>query len=107
MPGEDLLKLYKSLVRSVLEYSSVSFTSQISKYQVNRLENVQKRCLKIMFGYKKGYQELLEESGLQTLEERRTIALKKFAEKTSENELYRAYFPLNDAKKSDKKPKEV
>ena len=68
LPGKDLLKLYCSLVRSVLEYSSVSFTSMLTKYQSNRLENVQKRCLKMMFGYDKNYSELLQLSGLQTLE---------------------------------------
>ena len=105
LPGSDLLKLYKSLIRSVLEYSSVSYTTQICKYQINRLENVQKRCLKIMFGYKKNYQELLEESGLETLQARRTKALLKFAQKTSKNELYKDYFPLNESTTVTRNPK--
>ena len=33
MEGKDLLKLYCTMVRSVLEYSSVVYHSQISKYQ--------------------------------------------------------------------------
>ena len=45
MPGKDLIKLYVALVRSNLEYSSVTLASQLSKYQRNRLKQVQKQCL--------------------------------------------------------------
>ena len=89
------LKNYVSLVRSVLEYSAVVFHSQISRYQSNRLENVQKRCLRIMYGYNKTYEELLKLSGLQSLQERRRSQFKKFAEKMSSNPNYSRFFPLN------------
>ena len=81
MPGKDLVKLYCSLVSSILEYSSVTYHSMLTRSQVNRLENVQKRCLKCIFGYGHTYPELLGESGLQTLKARRETAVIKFAQK--------------------------
>ena len=45
MPGSDLKKLYCSWVRSVIEYSSVTYGPMLTQYQSNELENLQKRCL--------------------------------------------------------------
>ena len=99
LPGSDLKLIYTSLVRSLLEYSAVSYTTQISKFQSNRLENVQKQCLKIMYGYHKSYDELLEISGLEMLENRRKKLFEKFAEKMSENKNYSDFFPLNNCQR--------
>ena len=71
MEGNDLKKLYCALIRPFLEYSSVVYHSQISKFQSNRLGLVQKRCLKIMYGYKKSYSQLMNESGFESLKIRR------------------------------------
>ena len=67
MGGNDLKKLYSALVRSVLEYSSVTYHSMITKKQSNDLEIIQKKCLRCMYGYQKSYEELLSESGMETL----------------------------------------
>ena len=64
MPGKDLKKLYCSLIRSVLEYSSVTYHSMLSKSQENKLEKIQKKCLRCIYGYDKSYSELLKESEL-------------------------------------------
>ena len=95
MPGKDLKKLYCALVRSILEFSSVSFGSQISKFQSNRIENVQKRCLKIMYGYNHTYEELLQMAGLQSLKGRRESAMLKFAQRMADNSNYCDLFPIN------------
>ena len=100
MRGEELITLYSALFRSVLEYSSAIFGPMLTKYQSNEIERFQKRCLKCMFGYDKSYRELLEISGLPTLEERRNNAIVKFARKTAKNENYRHLFPLNESTKN-------
>ena len=105
MPGSDLKKLYCSLVRSVLEYSAVTYGPQISKYQSNRIENVQKQCLKIMYGYNKCYNDLLIESGLETLHDRRQKLLQSFAVKLSKNKNYDSLLPLNESRLSARNPK--
>ena len=62
---------------------------------MNRLENAQKKCLRNIYGYKLSYSDLLEISGLDTLEERRKKALHKFAHKTVVNPQFEEWFPLN------------
>ena len=73
MNGKDFLKLNSALVRSILEYTLVTYGPMLSKSQSNHLERVQKNCLKIMFRYRKLYEELLSESGLATLKHRRGV----------------------------------
>ena len=50
-----------------------------------------------MYGYRKSYEELLQESGLQKLSVRRQEAVRKFAQKTSENSFYSYMFPKTDS----------
>ena len=76
-----LIKIYSAIVRLVLEYSSIAYGPMIIRYDSNRLGNLQKHCLRNILGFNKNYRELLEESGLSTLEDRRKTSLKKFAEK--------------------------
>ena len=95
MPGKDLKKLYCALVRSVLEYSLITYHSMLTKKLENDLEIVQKKCLCCIYGYKKSYDELLQESGLLRLKERREIAVLKFAKKTSASPIYSHWFPNN------------
>ena len=105
MPGKDLKKLYAALVRSVLEYSSVTYHSMLTKKQENDLENVQKKCLRCIYGYTKTYEDLLKESGMQTLKDRREAAVLKFAKKTASNPIYSHWFPDNPNQTSQRRPK--
>ena len=105
MPGKDLIKLYSAMVRSVLEYSSVTYHSMLTIKQSNDLEQIQKKCLRCIFGYGKGYEELLEESGLSTLKARREKAVLKFAAKTAKNPVYSHWFLLNPNHTSSRNPK--
>ena len=110
LPGNDLKKIYCSLVRSLLEYSAVTFTTQISKYQCIRLENIQKQCLKIMYSHGYGYSELLEMSGLESLKKQREKLFGDFADKIVKNPTYSHLFPLNNTNqvtRNSKKHKEL
>ena len=99
MSGKDLITLYSSLVRSILEYSSVTYGPMLSKHQSNRLEKVQRNCLRIMFGYGKDYGDLLSESGVETLKTRREKALAKFADKCLKNPDYSDFFPASSSER--------
>ena len=48
-----------------------------------------------MYSYEKSYGTLLQESGLESLKERREKQFRKFAEKASENPVYQHLFPKN------------
>ena len=105
MPGKDLKKLYCSLIRLVLEYSSVTYHSMLSKGQENELEKIQKKCLRCMYGYDKSYSELLKESELEPLKTRRERAFVKFAKKSSENPIYEHWFKRNSPLVNTRNPK--
>ena len=100
-----LRNIYCSIVRSVLEYSSVTYGPMIAKYQSKKLEDMQKRCLKSIYGYNKSYEELLQEADLETLEERRSKAILKFAQKTAKNQQFYHWFPKNPNRQSDRNSK--
>ena len=105
MPGNDLRKLYCGLVRSVVEYSSVTYGPILSKSQDDEIENIQKRCLRCMYRYDKTYSQLLEESKLETLRVRRAKAITKFARNSLSNPVYTGWFPANCNRKSNRMSK--
>ena len=76
----------------------------LTRQQENDLENIQKKSLRCIFGYKKSYAELLAESGLSTLKSRREAAVLKFAGKTLKNPVYRHWFKLNPNHTSQRNP---
>ena len=58
--NNKLMIIYMANIHTVLEYSSNAYHSQLKKGQMNRLEQVLKRCLKISFVYRFSYMKLLE-----------------------------------------------
>ena len=69
---EDLLDIYILFIRSVTEYCSVVFHSSLTQQQNNKLETIQKTCLKVILGdMYVDYPAALEMCGLQTLHNRR------------------------------------
>ena len=101
-----LKNIYCSIVRSVMEYSSITYGSMIPQYIKNTLENVQKKCLRSIYGAKLSYKELLETSGLETLDQRRENALLKFAKKAAQNPQFANWFPKNTNRSSNRIGKE-
>ena len=98
--------MYQSVIRSVLEYSSVVFHSQLTKYLSNLIESVQKKVLRTIYGYDLDYQSLLEKSGLNTLHNRREEALTKFALKTLKNPKYsNRWFPTRNIQRVNRETK--
>ena len=93
LPTDRLKDVYCAITRSILEYSSVVYHSQLNIGQSNKLEWVQKRCLRAIYGYDHTYKELLLLSGLASLKDRRTIAFEKFATNISKNRKYVHWFP--------------
>ena len=73
----DLVAVYCSLIRSILEYASVVFAN-LPQYLSAALEKVQKRSLAIIFGTDLSYEDTLARAGLISLEARRHNACIKF-----------------------------
>ena len=83
----DIVKVYCSLVRSVVEYASVVF-SNLPQYLVDALEKLQKRALKIIYpNYR--YEAALDAANLEKLECRRVNICSSFVSKlTKSNPVY-------------------
>ena len=96
LPQDRLKTIYTSSIRSILEYSSNTYHSQINRGLNNQIERIQKKCLKIIYGYNKTYDQLLSQSNLKKMESRREKLFEKFAHKTQKNPKYQHWFPRKE-----------
>lgn len=71
VPSKDLIKFYTVCIRSVLLYACQVFHYSLPAYLNNALERIQKRAMKIIFGYDISYKSALEQSGIKKLSEQR------------------------------------
>ena len=76
VPTSDLITVYCSLIRSIIEYASAVFAN-LPKYLSDALEGIQKRALRIIL-LNLHYDEALILSGLSSLEDRRAAAFESF-----------------------------
>ena len=88
MAPSNLLKVYKEVLRTSAEYSSVVYGSLIPEYLSEKLESVQKQALKIIFGHDVDYDELVTNGTIETLKDRREQALLRFALKAASSDRF-------------------
>ena len=74
MKQKGLLDIYNGVLRPSAEYCIVIYNTLIPKYLSDRLEDVQKRAMRIIFGWQVNYAALLEEGKIQSLQSRREQA---------------------------------
>ena len=89
----ELVKMYKVLVRPVLDYMTAAYHPMLNLDQRKELERLQMTTLKTIYGYKVSYAKALEESGLSTLEERRQDFFDRFSLKLANNPDYASWLP--------------
>ena len=66
---DDLIDIYVKFIRSVTEYCSVSFHASLTQEQSNKLEKIQKTCLKVILGeHYTDYTSALIKCGLQSFQ---------------------------------------
>ena len=91
-----MMKIYKVVIRSAIEYCSIVYHSLIPGYLAERLELLQKQAMKIIYGSGLDYRRLVESGRIETLESRREAACLKFALKNCQTERFgKKWFPLN------------
>jgi hypothetical protein len=72
----DLIKIYSTLIRSILEYSCEVWSNSLPQYHSDELERLQKRVMRIIFPGL-SYDEALVMAGFKRLDNRRnTICIK-------------------------------
>ena len=91
--GDELVKVYVSVIRPCIEFCSVVYHSMLTAEQKEQLEHLRQQALKCIFGYTQSYRALREKTGLDTLKDRRECAVLKFAEKCSAGK-FCDWFPL-------------
>ena len=99
--NDDVLTIYKSIVRSVLDYASVTYNSLLTKEQEDELERLQRMCFRVIYGWEKPYSQLLQETAVTPLKERREELCLKFAEGCLEHDTFKSWFPLEPPKEHD------
>ena len=97
-PVEDMVTIYISYIRSLLEQSCSVWHSGLTVEKCEDLERVQKSALRIILkdDYK-SYEQALETLMLARLSERREQMCLKFAKNCVKNDLTSDLFPLNTA----------
>ena len=96
---EHLKQIYKTFVRSNLEFSSNVWHSSLTKENRQDLERVQKAALKVILKEEYDcYENALKITKIESLDDRREAMTLKFAKKCLNNENYSKLFPLNRIK---------
>ena len=96
VPIKDLLHIYKLYIRSVIEQSSVVWSSSITTEEMDAYERTQRIAMKLIYQQNYvSYDFALSLSNLPKISERFAILRLKFALKCSQNEKTSYMFPLN------------
>ena len=92
-----LMHIYKSQVRSSLEYCSTVWHSSLTQTDCSDIERVQKAAMKVIMGTRyQGYQEALKFMEIDSLKERRVKMALNFAKKSLRLDIFSSLFPLNE-----------
>ena len=104
MEKADLLRVYKAILLPIHDYCSCVFNSSLTQSQASALERLQAQALKAIYGYEHLYRSLLQQTGLQTLKDRRDARSDKFAAKCLANPKYRSWFEPNPVQRLTRNP---
>ena len=108
MSTSDLLFIYSSIIRPVIDFASNTYHSMLSAGLSYSLECLQKRALKIIYGAVHSYEVLLKKSSIPRLSDRREEMFKKFSEKAKNNpKVSEEWFPKNPPPTHNTRNKEV
>ena len=93
IPVNDIKDLYCIMIRPSIEYCAATYHSMLTRDQSSRLENLQARALRTIYGWDLSYSKARERAGIGTLEERREKITDEFAMKASRNNRLSRWFP--------------
>ena len=82
---DKLVKIYSCYIRPTIEYASVTYHALLTEDLSNKIEDLQKESLKMIYGVKTSYKKCLEKANIETLKKRRENAVRVFANKNKNN----------------------
>ena len=92
----ELQQVYCLVARSSIEFCAATYHPMLNIGQTERLENLQKKALRLIYGFDIPYPELLEIADLTPLKDRREKRCLDFAEKCLDSPRFSGWFPEND-----------
>ena len=93
---EELLEVYQTQIRSILEFAVAAWNPGLIKTQINQIERVQKCAFAIILGEKYlNYTNSLKQLKMKPLSERRHDLCLNFAVKSLKHEKYSSWFCKN------------
>ena len=100
---EDLITIYVLFICSIAEYCSVAFHTSLTEAQSDKLESIQRTCLRVILAENYvSYNAALEMCSLQTLKNRRENRQLSFALKCLKNDFNSDIFPPNFPSKKER-----
>ena len=102
---DELVTVYKTMIRPVAEYGCVVYHSSLTDEQDELLDRIQTQALKSIFGPFKSGRKLRAEAGISTLRERRIHLCDKFARKSLANPRFSHWFPIKKTRASSRNRK--
>ena len=94
MSIKDLVVVYTSIIRPVVEYAAAAWHSMLTCKQSEDLERQQVQALKNIVGPGISARKMREYLGIEPLSERRSKAVLKLAIKCSISEIFSNWFPV-------------
>ena len=94
---EELVRVYCTYVRPLAEYASVAWGPMITQEQAHLLERQQCQALKNVYGLGISNKKMCDRAGIESLQERRSKAVNKFAIKSLNNPRFKGWFPERPA----------
>ena len=94
MCSSDLLYVYLTVLRPVLDFAAPTYHSLLTATQTDELECLQRKAFKIIYNSNLSYSEALAVSNVETLKDRRQKLTLNFALRTENNPRYSdGWFP--------------
>ena len=93
-PVEDMLTIFQTYIRPILEYACAVWHPALTKNQSYQIERIQKRTCKIILGNKyQDYESALRELNITSLVDRREELVLKFGQQVLNSERHRHLLP--------------
>ena len=92
----ELVLVYRSTILPIADYCCPAYHSMLTNQQDQVLERTQIGALRSIFGYSFTANQLRQDSGVETLRDRRIRLTDKFARGCLKSERFKKWFPEND-----------
>ena len=87
-----MLRTFNSIIRPTLEFAAPTFHPMLTGELRDKLESVQKRASKLVFGWGSSYDEIISNGKMKTLDSRREELTANFARKAVKSERFGSWF---------------